>query len=260
VVAVYAVHGNVATPSEFAAGPWDPTFQHGGAPAALLARAAERACSDGDGQVVRLSVELMRPVPLLPLTVSAVPIRQGRKLRVVEARLEHKETPVARATAIWLRTAAIDPPRDQFSERDRCPPGPETGKPPPSHIAAISPFFLGIETRVVAGNFDEPGPATAWFRLRRAIVAGEEPTALMRVIAVADFANGLSSVLDLDRWTFANADLTMSSHRQAVGEWVCLESQMSVSDSGVGCTHTVLFDTMGRLGWSSQSLLIEERS
>ena len=36
-------------------GPWDPGLQHAGPPAALLARAAERAGSIQGGQAVRLA-------------------------------------------------------------------------------------------------------------------------------------------------------------------------------------------------------------
>jgi hypothetical protein len=48
-------------PTPLVRGPWTPTAQHGGPPAALLARAV--ACHDGGGDdmlVVRLTVELLR--------------------------------------------------------------------------------------------------------------------------------------------------------------------------------------------------------
>src|SRR5205823_13968119 len=81
--AVYVDQGREVVPTEHARGPWDPNLQHGSAPAALLARAVEREIGDLDGQVVRLSVELMRPVPLAALTVKARTVRAGKKLRLV---------------------------------------------------------------------------------------------------------------------------------------------------------------------------------
>src|ERR1700722_8888734 len=47
-----------------ARGPWDPEAQHGGAPAALLARAFELCAPSPDLALARLSYEFLRPVPL----------------------------------------------------------------------------------------------------------------------------------------------------------------------------------------------------
>ena len=120
-------------------------------------------------------------------------------------------------------------------------------------------FFSGIDTRVVAGGFQLLGPAVAWFRVRRPIVAGEEPTPLMRMAVVADFANGLSSVLDLNDWSFVNADLTVWCHRYPSGEWIALDSQTAIAATGIGCSHSSVFDTSGPIGWSAQSLLLDRR-
>src|SRR3989442_15541322 len=100
--AVYLDHGREVVPTEHARGPWDPNLQHGSAPAALLARAVEREIGDLDGQVVRLSVELMRPVPLAALTVKARTVRAGKKLRLVEAALSVGGVAVAQTTAVGV--------------------------------------------------------------------------------------------------------------------------------------------------------------
>src|SRR3989442_2583305 len=102
--AVYLDHGREVVPTEHARGPWDPNLQHGSAPAALLARAVEREIGDLDGQVVRLSVELMRPVPLAALTVKARTVRAGNKLRLVEAVLSVRDLRVAQTTTLLRRT------------------------------------------------------------------------------------------------------------------------------------------------------------
>jgi Thioesterase-like superfamily len=81
----------------------------------------------------------------------------------------------------------------------------------------------------------------------------------MRMAAVADFANGISSVLDFDEWSFVNADLTVWCYRYPSGEWIALDSQTSIADTGVGCSHSTVFDTAGPIGWSAQSLLLDRR-
>jgi hypothetical protein len=52
-------------------GPWDPGLQHAGPVAALLAREAERATGIPDGQTVRLAFDILAPVPVGPVQVSA---------------------------------------------------------------------------------------------------------------------------------------------------------------------------------------------
>ena len=79
--AIYERDGELFVPSELARGPWTPEAQHGGPPAALLARAIERF-EDGERMfVARMTVELLRPVPIAPLTVESRFARPGRKVQ-----------------------------------------------------------------------------------------------------------------------------------------------------------------------------------
>ena len=64
-------------PTEHTRGPWDPRHQHGGAVAALVARAAEQTAGPGFA-VTRLTMELMRPVPLETLAVDVAVPRSGQ--------------------------------------------------------------------------------------------------------------------------------------------------------------------------------------
>jgi hypothetical protein len=98
------------------AGPWGPHSQHGGPPAALLARAIEGLARDASGTPVppvvgRLTMELLGPVPVAPLRVSASVVRPGRSVQLCEATAydEGRGRPCARATA-WLFPASTDGP------------------------------------------------------------------------------------------------------------------------------------------------------
>lgn len=51
-------------------------------------------------------------------------------------------------------------------------------------------------------------------------MVGEETTAAGRAIAAADFANGISHVLDFRTHLFVNTDLTVTLLRDPVGPWV----------------------------------------
>jgi len=67
--AIYRVDGNRVVTSPDAAGPWDASMQHGSAPAALVVWAAEAIPTPQPMQIARVTIDLMRPVPVAPLTL-----------------------------------------------------------------------------------------------------------------------------------------------------------------------------------------------
>lgn len=258
--ALFLPDGDAFVPTELCRGPWSADAQHGGPPAALLARAAERFEDGADFHVARLTVELLRPVPLVPLTVAARLARPGHKVQLVEVSLRAAGTEVARAVALRIRRAALTLPPDV--PRPAPPPGPERGVPnlPPWAEGLPRPAFHSeaVEHRFVAGSLARPGAATDWIRLRVPVVAGEPTSPLMRVAAAADFGNGISWVLSrLDGYRFINPDLTIYLQRMPAGEWVCLEATTAVEALGVGLAESRLWDESGPLGRSLQSLLLE---
>ena len=74
--AIYRVDGNSVIPSPHAAGPWDPRMQHGSAPAALVVWAAESIATPVPMQVARVTIDLMRPVPLSELALETEVLRE----------------------------------------------------------------------------------------------------------------------------------------------------------------------------------------
>src|ERR1700727_127553 len=85
--AIYRVEGNRVTTSPDAAGPWDPGMQHGSAPASLVVWAAEAIPTPVPMRIARVTVDLMRPVPLAPLTLETEVLREGRKIELCAIRL-----------------------------------------------------------------------------------------------------------------------------------------------------------------------------
>ncbi|TMM16671.1 MAG: thioesterase family protein [Actinobacteria bacterium] len=257
VPALFTPDGDTFVPAPAARSPWSSETLHGGSVAALLARAVEHR-SPGDGrQFTRLTVELMRPVPVAPLRVEADVVRPGRKVQLIEASLWDGEAMLARARALLLRTTDAPVPEGARATGPVVP-GPEQGRETPSPRGDYEALHnAGTEIRFVKGFFAEPGPATVWIRLRQPVVADEEPSPLQRVAAAADFGNGVSAVLDFSRWMFVNPDLTVYLNRLPVGEWVCLEARTEVEGHGIGMAHSRLHDERGPIGRSAQSLLLE---
>jgi Thioesterase-like superfamily len=91
------------------------------------------------------------------------------------------------------------------------------------------------------------------------LVAGEEPSALQRVMIAADTGNGVSAALDWDKYLFINVDLTVHLHRRPQGEWVCLAAVTLPEPNGIGIADSALFDERGAIGRAVQTLLIAER-
>ena len=139
------------------------------------------------------------------------------------------------------------------------PAGLPDGPSAPPRGRWVDGYLSAIEWRGVRGSFNAPGPATYWGRMRYPLVPEEEPSPLERVLAVADSGNGASWELDIARWLFINPELTVHLHREAVGEWICLDAQTAVSTGGTGLATSVLSDLDGPLGVGAQSLLIAPR-
>lgn len=258
--------GTTMVPSELTVGPWSDQAQHGGPVAALLARAVESAPGpDGAGgqngkAVVRLTVEFLRPVPIAPLEVAAEVVRPGRKAALVEAELFHRGAVVARARGLRIRTAAVPVP-----DQEPSPPSPEPpdessrpDHPSPAGVAAMG-YTGAVDLRFVRGAWDEIGPATVWGRLVVPVVAGEEPSPLQRTAALADFGNGISRIVGFETHVFINPDLTVALSRTPVGEWIGFDMVTRLGPSGFGQAESQVFDELGPVGRSIQSLLVEER-
>ena len=244
--------------TELTRGPWDATAQHGGPPSALLASTLER-CDGGtaQGQVVRVTTEILRPVPIGVMEVTAEVVRPGRNVEMLAGELRANGVPVMRATAWRMRTDDIG---IEIGTDGDAPPPPET-------IAAAQAFpwtaevgySTAMEWRFASGRFLEPGPAAVWMRMRHPLIEGEQPSPLTRVLIAADSGNGVSAVLDFARYLFINTDLTVSLHRLPAGEWVCLDAATTIQPHGIGLAETRLFDERGVIGRGVQSLYVADR-
>ena len=253
-------------PTELSRGPWDPNALHGGPVAALCAHAGELALAATERPAhvpVRLTLDLERPVPLAPLTVTASIVRPGRKVQVAEVEVrDDAGRRLVRASVLAIRREPLALPADLVAPDDGPPPLPATGASPrwPFGRDELPAFHhSGTEHRFVAGSILEPGPATDWIRLTVPVVPGAAPTPFQRVVAAADFCNGVSSVVSPLTTTFINPDLTVTIHRLPVGPWVAIDAVTRVDGDGTGTAEADLYDEVGRIGRAVQTLLFEHR-
>ena len=257
--------------SELTRGPWDPDAQHAGPPAALIARELERCPSPlepagepPEWQFGRVTLEILRPVPIAPLTVSAEVVRPGRTVELLSASLSDGDGEVIRASAWRIAAAGVELPDDVAS----APLPTSRSDPAGPQEAREEEFFptgqrLGyhsaMEYRFASGRFLDPGPAIVWMRPRVALVAGEEPSPLQRVLVAADSGNGVSAALDWTRYLFVNVDLSVHLHRMPVSDWVCLDAVTVPEPTGIGIADAALRDECGPIGRALQTLVVRER-
>jgi Thioesterase-like superfamily len=255
----YIPDGEGFLSTEYTRGPWDPRYQHAGPPAALMARAIEHLDGGEDFSVSRFTVEVLRSIRVGPLTVQARIVRPGKRVQLAEAVLSDENGEVALARAWRIRrgetqaeaTALETPP---FA-------GPANAAVNPEFDPWKGPsYFSAVEWRQATGAFMTPGPSATWMRMRVALVVGEEPSPLTRVLVAADSGNGISMELSLATHVFINTELTVHLFTQPVGEWVCLDARTRIGRHGVGLATSILYDASGRIGTGNQTLLVGPRA
>jgi len=252
--------GDAFLPRPITAGPWDPGALHAGPVSALMGRILSEAAS-GERWLARITVELLRPVPLGPLAATTSVIRPGRRVETLACTLSAGGKDVARAEALFISIEDVD-----LSDSDHRNP-PRSDVTPPEQLESYAlrfsdrlTFGHAVELRLATGTpFTELGPAAVWFRLLVPTFADSEITPLDRALTTSDFPNGTSNVLEMDHWTFINPDLVVLLHRLPADEWVLLDAESHVRSGGYGAAIATLHDRRGPLGTAQQTLVIAPR-
>ena len=255
--AIFRVEGQRVMPSPNAAGPWDPGMQHGSAPAALVVWAAEAIATAVPMQVARVTIDLMRPVPLTELALETEVLREGRKIQLCAVRLRSDGVVVVGATVLKIRRQTQPLPPD-IADLPVALPGPDASVPELADFST-SPLVKCVSLRAARGRFGVPGPGAIWYRIERPLVAGAGISQAMRAVVAADFCNGTSAALDFRHWTFINADLTVNFAREPVGDWILLDAESWIGPEGAGLAMARLADARGYFGRVVQSLVVEKR-
>lgn len=240
-------------------GPWSHEHQHGGPPAALIAREIERTAPREGMHIGRITIEILRPIPIAALTASARVVRPGRNVELLEAALDADDGPVLAARAWRFSTAATALPGGLVSRAVPAPLPEAEDEHDFFPTAAPNGYHSAVEWRFATGSWLAHGPAVVYARMRIPLVAGEPPTALQRVVVAADSGSGVSSTLDATTHQFINTDLTVHLHRDPVGEWVGMQAVTLPEPHGIGLADTLLFDELGACGRALQTLFVRER-
>ncbi len=263
--ALFTKDDNTFHPTGLTRSFWSDEAQHGGPPVGLLGRAIENVQTVIPMQVVRLTVDLFREVPVnLPLTVETEVVRDGRRIQVVDAVIIAAGRKVARASGLKIRTADVAVPSVNAAWIQ--PPGPEEaeivswGRFGFDHTDHVQFHSHSIEIRTIGDSFLTPGEGLSWVRLAVPVVEGEETTPFVQTATLSDVGNGNSMALDGREWLYVNPDVNLSLHRLPVREWLGMRSLAHQHPAGIGYADSLIFDEIGPIGRVGQSQILEPRS
>jgi hypothetical protein len=258
--ALFVPDGDAYVATHLTQGPWNPEHQHGGPVCGLLARAVESVPTLVPMRCARLTVDLMRPVPVDRLVTHTQVVREGKRVQIIEATLAHEDVAVARASALRIRagdsTEALDHPR----RPDESPPPPPTAAEESVLARAGLPvpgFLHALEMQRVSGGLNLGAPACSWFRLTVPVVAGEATSPFVRLAALADFTSGTGSFLPIDRWSSINADVSIHVLREPVSDWIAVDAVAHVASDGIGHSRATLYDTTGMVGTGTTAQVVD---
>ncbi|OSC39550.1 thioesterase family protein [Mycobacterium decipiens] len=239
-------------PTDYTRSNWDPEIQHGSPPLALLTKLIEDLSVGSDLRIGRLSLDILGAIPVTPVRARAWVQRPGSRVCMIVAELLADRV-VARVTA-WL--LAVSDTADIAA--DRYPPlveGPT--EPRPAVFAAARGYFDALDWR--PQRVDAQSPSVSWFSPLAHIVDTEPTSALQRLAAVADCANGVGAILDPNEFFFLNTDTVIHLHRLPTGSDFALRARASIGPDGVGVTTAEVFDKAGFVGTSAQTILVRRR-
>ncbi len=248
--------GDWFQPTPYARGPWDPHACHAGPPTGLLARASELAVPNQD--LVRLTVDLVRPIPFTGFRIATEVTRSGRTVSTTRMRLlDGDDNEVITAAGMHLQAAPVpmNLPTTPYAQ-------PDLGE------SVIGPFPIGraahdetlftdaVEVRYPPNEPTGVGPKRMWMRTVP-LLDDEEPSPFQRICPLSDCGNAVSRNANPDEgYRFMNTDLTIMLHRKPVGDWLGMDSVSRWEPTGHGISDSLLFDQHGAVGRALQTLII----
>lgn len=258
---IFTEDNGFLVPTDLAYGPWFHGTQHGSSMLGLAAWGAERHPSDVPRQVTRLTVDMMKALPIGPVEVKTTTHREGRYIDIVDISLRVDGEEYVRASALRYRLDEI-PVTEEYLASD-LPVFPE--KPQPSIFQGMNMtkgFHLALDFRLDMKKGEVP---IMWLRLKKNLVEGYPITPLQRVAVAADWTYSVPNIaisfvngkgFTERKFHGINPDTTINLHQPPEGEWIGLKSTISYGNIGAGTVGAQLFDQHQAIGFSSQSVLI----
>ncbi|SHK65277.1 Thioesterase-like superfamily protein [Bradyrhizobium lablabi] len=250
----FTTDGDAFIPTKVANGPWDPNSLHGRVIIGLLAFVIEQRHGGDDFVPARLTVDMFRLPNLSPVEVKTKLVRDGLRLKLVEADFLSGGVAMARASCQLLRKAENAPGRIWSL--------PNWAVPAPADIAVPDNPRLDMHgkwtTRPIVGAMGTLGPRQLWMSEVRDLVEGAPLTPFVRAALAADFASPFANAGD-QGLGYINSDVTLYLHRLPVKEWIGFEVVNHQSADGVAIGECFLYDQQGPIGSATVAALAQRK-
>src|SRR6266436_3746498 len=241
-------------PTSVANGPWDAKSLHGRVIIGLLAFVIEQRHGGEDFVPARLTVDMFRLPGFAPIEVKTRLIRDGLRIRVVEAEFFSGGASMARASCQLLRKTE-NAPGNVWSP-------PNWDVPQPADIAKPTDPRLGMNgkwtTRPITGHMGSLGPRRLWMSEVRELVEGVPMSPFVHVATGADFASPFANAGD-HGLGYINSDVTLYLHRLPVTRWIGFEVVNHHATDGIAIGECWLYDEKGPIGTSTVAALAQRK-
>jgi hypothetical protein len=246
--------GETYQPTPSSRGPWSPTSLHGRVVAGLLGHVIEQRYGEPEFMPARFTIDMYRLPDLSAAEVSLRPIREGHRIKVIDAEYSVGGVSMARATCVFLRKSE-NPDGTVWTPPSWDAPKPADLPPPEDPRRSLGGMW---ETRTISGGFGTVGEKKLWMREVRDLIEGETFTPFTRVAVAADFASPFANSGD-QGLGWINSDITLYLHRLPITDWVGFEVKNHGATAGVAIGECWLYDEQGPIGTSSVMALAQRR-
>ncbi|MDO8910483.1 MAG: thioesterase family protein [Phenylobacterium sp.] len=246
--------GQFYVPQPSCRGPWNPQSLHGRVIVGLLGFEIEARHGSPDFMPARLTVDMYRLPGFDPIEVKTTVVRDGNRIRVVDAEFISGGVSMARASVQFLKRTE-NSPGESWHRPDWDVPKPADIEPPTDGRQGMGGMWA---MRPITGGFGQPGPRKTWMSEVREMVEGAPLTPFQRVSLAADFSSPFANS-STEGLGYINSDVTVYLHRLPATEWIGFEVADHHATDGVAIGECWLYDEQGPIGQASCAALAQRR-
>lgn len=231
-------------------GPWDPNSLGGSVIVSLLAFAIEQEVDDSDYMPARLTIDLYRLPDFSPVEVATTRVRDGYRIKVIDAEFIANGTSMARASCQMLR-------RTENSAIKAWRP-PTWDVPMPEDIPVDGAAEAMKWRKPISGEMNQFGPKRMWINEQRKLVEGKPLSAWLRAAMAADLTNPWANS-GQGGLGYINSDVTLYLHRLPADDWIGMDVVNHQATDGVAIGECWLYDRLGLIGTSTVTGLAQQK-
>src|SRR5689334_23417008 len=245
--------GDLFVPTTAGIGPWDKNSLHGRVIIGLLGAEIEKRHGSAEYMPARLTVDMYKLPDLSPVEVVTRVVKDGYRIKVIDAEFISGGQSAGRATCQLLRKTENSPGNIWTPDNWDVPKPADIPAPPQRPMGGM------WDVRRISGDFGQPGhPRRLWMAEIRELVEGQPFTPFARVATAADFVSPFANSGD-QGLGYINSDATVYLHREPVSDWIGFDVVNHGATDGVSIAECMLYDEQGPIGSASCTALAQKR-